>query len=157
MIKILFICHGNICRSPMAEFVMKDLVSKENLENEFYIESAATSAGEIGNGIYPPAREQLVKHNINGFKSKTARQVRKSDYDEFDYLIIMDEENEYGLRRIVGEDTDNKIHKLLEFAEDDKLKGADIDDPWYTREFDRCFDEIESGCRGLLLYLIENM
>ena len=153
MIKILFICHGNICRSPMAEFIMKDLVSKENLEDEYYIESAATSAGEIGNGIYPPAREQLVKHNISGFKSKTARQVRKSDYDEFDYLIIMDEENMHGLRRIAGEDTDNKIHKLLEFVEDDKLKGTDIDDPWYTREFGLCFNQIESGCRGLLAYL----
>ena len=137
----------------MAEFVMKDLISKENLENEFYIESAATSVEEIGNGIYPPAREQLVKHNINGFKSKTARQVRKSDYDEFDYLIIMDEENMHGLRRIVGEDTDNKIHKLLEFAEDDKLKDTDIDDPWYTGEFGFCFNQIESGCRGLLAYL----
>ena len=153
MIKILFICHGNICRSPMAEFVMKDLVAKEKLEDKFCIESAATSAEEIGNGIYPQAREQLVKHNISGHKNKTARQIEKSDYDEFDYLIIMDQENEHSLRRIFREDGDNKIHKLLEFAEDDKIKGADIDDPWYTREFGLCFDEIESGCKGLLDYL----
>ena len=137
----------------MAEFIMKDLVAKESLEDKIYIESAATSSEEIGNGIYPQAREQLVKHNIGGYKAKTARKVQKSDYDEFDYLIIMDEENDRWLRRIVEEDTDNKIHKLLEFAEDDKLKDTDIDDPWYTREFGRCFDEIEEGCKGLLAYL----
>ena len=153
MRKILFICHGNICRSPMAEFVMKDLVAKEKLNNKFYIESAATSAEEIGNGIYPQAREQLAKHNISGYKNKTARQIKQSDYDEFDYLIIMDDENEHSIRRILGEDRDNKIHKLLEFAEDDKLKGTDIDDPWYTRKFGLCFDEIENGCKGLLTYL----
>ena len=157
MIKILFICHGNICRSPMAEFIMKDLVQKENFENEIYVESAATSAEELGNGIYPQAREQLVKHNIGGYKGKTARQVRKSDYDEFDYLIIMDEENSYGLRRIVGEDKDKKIYKILDFAEDKNLKGNDVDDPWYTREFDLCFDEIEKGCEGLLLHLKEEL
>ena len=153
--KILFICHGNICRSPMAEFVMKDLVKKENLENEIYIESAATSAEEIGNGIYPNAREQLTKHNIGGFKDKRARQVKKSDYDEFDYLIIMDEENKYGLKRIVGEDRNNKIYKMLGFVDDEKLKGKDVDDPWYTRDFDLCFEEIEMGCEGLLLHLKE--
>ena len=157
MIKILFICHGNICRSPMAEFIMKDLAQKENFENEIYVESAATSAEELGNGIYPQAREQLVKHNIGGYKGKTARQVRKSDYDEFDYLIIMDEENSYGLRRIVGEDKDKKIYKILDFAEDKNLKGNDVDDPWYTREFDLCFSEIEKGCEGLLLHLKEEL
>lgn len=157
MIKILFICHGNICRSPMAEFIMKDFVEKENLETEFYIESAATSTEEIGNGIYPQAREQLIKHNIGGYKGKTARQVRKSDYDEFDYLIIMDEENRYGLRRIVGEDVDNKIYKMLGFVEDKNLKGNDVDDPWYTREFGLCFGEIEKGCEGLLDFLKNNL
>ena len=157
MIKILFICHGNICRSPMAEFIMKDLVQKENLENEIHVESAATSAEELGNGVYPQAREQLVKHNIGGYKDKIARQVRKSDYDEFDYLIIMDEENSYGLRRIVGEDKDKKIYKILDFAEDKNLKGNDVDDPWYTREFSLCFDEIEKGCEGLLNFLKNNL
>ena len=157
MIKILFICHGNICRSPMAEFIMKDLVKKAKLDNKIYIESAATSTEEIGNGIYPKAREQLEKHNIGGYKDKTSRQVRKTDYEEFDYLIIMDEENRHGLKRIVGEDIDSKIYKLLDFVDDGNLKGKDVDDPWYTREFGRSFSEIEKGCEAFLLYLKENM
>lgn len=148
--KILFICHGNICRSPMAEFIMKSKT------NDYYVESAATSTEEIGNGVYPQAREQLIKHNIGGFKEKRARQVKKSDYDNFDYLIIMDEENRYGLERIVGKDNDNKIYKLLDFSNDEKLKGNDIDDPWYTRDFDLCFDEINKGCDGLIDYLETN-
>ena len=155
MVKVLFICHGNICRSPMAEFIMKDLAKKENLENEIYVESAATSTEEIGNGIYPQAREQLIKHNIGGYNGKTARQVRKSDYDEFDYLIIMDEENQHGLKRIVGDDKNHKIHKMLDFADGEELKGKDVDDPWYTRNFDLCYDEIVKGCEGLLSHLKE--
>lgn len=137
----------------MAEFIMKDILKKEKLENEFYVESAATSAEEIGNGVYPQAREQLIKHNIGGYKGKTARQVRKSDYDEFDYLIIMDEENQYGLKRIVGDDKNHKMHKMLDFADDEELKGKDVDDPWYTRDFDLCYDEIVKGCEGLLSHL----
>lgn len=151
--KVLFICHGNICRSPMAEFIMKEIVKKENLENEIYVESAATSAEEIGNSIYPNAREQLIKHNIGGFKDKRARQVRKTDYDEFDYLIIMDEENRYGLKRIVGDDCDNKIYKILDFVNDESLKGQDVDDPWYTRDFDTAFNQIEMGCERLIKFL----
>lgn len=145
--KILFICHGNICRSPMAEFIMKSKT------DDYYVESAATTTEEIGNGIYPNAREQLIKHNISGFKDKRARQVRKSDYDEFDYLIIMDEENRYGLKRIVGEDIDNKIFKILNFVEEENLKGQDVDDPWYTRDFDTAFSQIEKGCEGLMDFL----
>lgn len=156
-IKILFICHGNICRSPMAEFIMKDIVKKNNVENQFNIESAATSAEEVGNSIYPNAREQLIKHNIGGFKDKRARQVRKSDYDEFDYLIIMDEENRYGLERISGRDSESKISKLLDFVDDEKIKGQDIDDPWYTRDFDLTYDEIKKGCEGLLKFLNANI
>lgn len=149
-VKILFICHGNICRSPMAEFIMKSKT------DEFYIESAATSTEEIGNGIYPQAREQLIKHGIVGFKDKRARQVRKSDYDEFDYLIIMDEENRRGLERIVGKDRDNKIYKMLDFVDDESLKGRDVADPWYTRDFNKSFEEIEKGCEGLLSYIQQN-
>ena len=157
MIKVLFICHGNICRSPMAEFLFKDIVRNENLEKDIYVESAATSTEEIGNGIYPKAREQLASHNISGYKDKTARQVIKSDYEEFDYLIIMDEENRHGLKRIVGDDSDSKIFKLLDFVDDENYKGKDVDDPWYTREFGRCFDEIKKGCEAFLSYLKENM
>ena len=149
-VKILFICHGNICRSPMAEFIMKSKT------DEYYIESAATSTEEIGNGIYPQAREQLIKHGIGGFKDKRARQVRKSDYDEFDYLIIMDEENRRGLERIVGKDPDNKIYKMLDFVDDESLKGRDVADPWYTRDFGKSFEEIEKGCEGLLSYIQQN-
>lgn len=149
-VKILFICHGNICRSPMAEFIMKSKT------DEYYIESAATSTEEIGNGIYPQAREQLIKHGIGGFKDKRARQVRKSDYDEFDYLIIMDEENRRGLERIVGKDPDNKIYKMLDFVDDESLKGRDVADPWYTRDFNKSFEEIEKGCEGLLRFIREN-
>lgn len=149
-VKILFICHGNICRSPMAEFIMKSKT------DEYYIESAATSTEEIGNGIYPPAREQLIKHGISGFKDKRARQVRKSDYDEFDYLIIMDEENRRGLERIVGKDPDNKIYKMLDFVDVESLKGRDVADPWYTRDFNKSFDEIEKGCEGLLMFIRGN-
>ena len=141
----------------MAEFIMKEIVKRDNLENEIYIESAATSTEEVGNSIYPNAREQLIKHNIGGFKDKSARQVRRSDYNDFDYLIIMDEENYYGLKRIVGEDHDNKIYKILDFVSDENLKGHDVDDPWYTRDFDLCFDEIEKGCEGMLSHLKEEL
>ena len=136
---------------------MKEIVKRDNLENEIYIESAATSTEEVGNSIYPNAREQLIKHNIGGFKDKSARQVRRSDYNDFDYLIIMDEENYYGLKRIVGEDHDNKIYKILDFVSDENLKGHDVDDPWYTRDFDLCFDEIEKGCEGMLSHLKEEL
>ena len=135
----------------MAEFIMKSKTE------DFYIESAATSTEEIGNSIYPLACEQLSKHKIGGFKDKRARQVNKFDYDKFDYLIIMEEENRYSLKRIVGEDVDNKIYKLLDFVNDKKLKGKDIDDPWYTRDFALCFDEIEKGCEGLKEFLKSKM
>ena len=150
MKKILFICHGNICRSPMAEFILKSKTK------DCYVESAATSTEEIGSHIYPKACEQLVKHGIKNFENKRARQVKKSDYEEFDFLIIMDEENRYGLKRIVGEDKEHKIYKLLDFVEDEYLKGLDIDDPWYTRDFDRSYNEIEKGCDGLIKFIHNN-
>ena len=131
----------------MAEYIMKSLTT------DYYIESAATSLGEVGNSIYPQAKEQLVKHGISGFKDKRARQVKKTDYEEFDYLIIMDEENKYGLERIIGKDINNKVYKILDFVNDADKKGQDVDDPWYTRDFDKCFDEIKNGCEGLLQFL----
>ena len=115
MIRILFICHGNICRSPMAEFVMKDLVKRAGLEHQFQIASAATSTEEIGNPVYPPAREKLAEHGIS-CRGKTARQVTRSDYDAYDLLIGMDQANLRNLRRICGGDPEGKIHLLLEYA-----------------------------------------
>lgn len=145
MINILFVCHGNICRSPMAEFIMKDLVKNRN---NFYIESKATSYEEIGNTIYPPAKRVLSKHNIR-FEERSARRIEKSDYEKFDYIIIMDSNNERNIMRIIDGDPKNKVHKLLYYIGSDK----DISDPWYTGMFDECFLEIEKGCKALLNYI----
>ena len=145
MINILFICHGNICRSPMAEFVMKDLVKKAGLESRFHIESAATSTEEIGNPVYPPARRKLAEHSI-GCAGKTSRQLTKADYDQYDLLIGMDGANLRNMRRICGGDRDGKICLLMEYAG----RPDDVADPWYTRDFDTAWSDIEEGCRGLL-------
>jgi len=145
MIKVLFICHGNICRSTMAEFVMKNLVAKAGCEHEFYIESAATSREEIGNDTHPGTKRKLTQMGVP-FSRRRARQVTKADYDEFDYLIIMDQENLRGLNRIIGGDPDNKVYKLLEFAG----KSGDIADPWYTGNFDETWDDVLEGCEALL-------
>ncbi len=157
MIKVLFICHGNICRSPMAEFIMKDLVRRMGLSDQFYIASAATSNEEIwqnrggvpiGNPVYPPARETLTRHGIGGFEGKRAVQLTKQDYDAYDYLIGMDGQNIRNMERVFGR-KGGKIHKLLEFAGSD----ADVADPWYTRDFDRTYEDVLMGCKGLLDYL----
>ena len=157
MTKILFICYGNICRSVMAEFVMKDLIKKQNIEKDFYIESAAVSTEEIGNHIYPLAKDCLYRHGIHNkeINEKRARQLTKKDYQEFDYLIIAEESNRRMALKLVGEDVDNKINKLLDFAEDSDLRDQDIDDPWYTRNFDKAYNDIVAGCKGLLKYLQE--
>ena len=115
MTRVLFICHGNICRSPMAEFVMKDLVKKAGLESQFHIESAATSTEEIGNPVYPPARRKLAEHGID-CTGKTARQLKNRDYDQFDLLIGMDKANLRNMYRICGGDFDGKLHLLMEYA-----------------------------------------
>ena len=146
MMKILFVCHGNICRSPMGEFIMKDLVKKAGLEKEFDIASAATSMEELGNPVYPNARRKLAEHGIN-CAGKTARQLTKADYGRWDLLLGMDQANIRNMRRICGGDPDGKIHLLLEYA---GRPGEDVDDPWYTRDFESAWRDIEAGCRGLL-------
>ena len=146
MMKILFVCHGNICRSPMGEFIMKDLVKKARMEKEFDIASAATSMEELGNPVYPNARRKLAEHGI-GCAGKTARQLTKADYGRWDLLLGMDQANIRNMRRICGGDPDGKIHLLLEYA---GRPGEDVDDPWYTRDFETAWRDIEAGCRGML-------
>ena len=148
MIKILFICHGNICRSPMAEFIFKDLTAKRGLSDRFHIESAAVSSEEIGNPVYPPAKAELARHGIY-CGGKTARKIRKTDYEEFDYLIAMEGSNIRNMKREFPQDPKHKIFRLLDVAEHPK----DIEDPWYTRQFDVAYREIEAGCTALLAYL----
>ena len=141
MIKVLFICWGNICRSPMAEFVMKDMVEKRGIEHDFHIESAATSTEEIGNPVYPPARAELAKHGIS-CKGKTARQLRRDDYDKWDYIIGMEKLNMSYMHRILGGDPENKVCLLMDFTG----RAEDIDDPWYTGDFGGVYKQIERGC-----------
>ena len=148
MIKILFVCHGNICRSPMAEFVMKDLVRKAGLESQFHIASAATSAEEIGNPVYPPARRKLAEHGIN-CSGKTARQLTRADYDRYDLLIGMDNANLRNMRRICGGDSDGKVRLLLEFTG----RSGEVADPWYTGDFETTWRDVLEGCSGLLSHL----
>ncbi len=145
MIKILFVCHGNICRSPIAEYVMKDLVQKEHIESGFEIASAATSTEELGNPVYPPARDELRRHGIS-CSGHHARQVTKSDYDYYDYLIVMDRMNVRNLFRIIGSDPEGKVSMLRSFA---GIQG-DIEDPWYTGAFGKVFEQILEGCQALL-------
>lgn len=148
MIKILFICHGNICRSPMAEFVMKDLVRKAGRVEEFSIASAATSTEEIGNPVYPPARRMLAAHGID-CTGKTARQLRKSDYAQYDYLIGMDQANFRNMQRMCGGDPDGKIHLLLDFTD----RPGQVADPWYTGDFQATWEDVLEGCEGLLRHI----
>ncbi len=145
MIKILFICHGNICRSPMAEFVMKDMVKKAGLESRFQIASAATSTEEIGNPVHRGTREKLRQVGIS-CAGKTARQLTRSDYAAYDYLIGMDTWNIRNMHRMLGGDPDKKIYKLLEFAG----STQDVADPWYTGDFETTYRDVVAGCQGLL-------
>lgn len=147
MKRILFVCHGNICRSPMAEFIMKDLVEKRGLSNEFYIESAATSTEEIGNCVYPPARRKLAEHGIK-CDGKTARQMTMKDYKTFDLIICMDDWNIRNISHIIGVDTDNKVHKLMDYTD----RPGDVADPWYTGNFEATWRDCLEGCTGLLNY-----
>ena len=148
MTSILFICHGNICRSPMAEFVMKDLVKQAGLEARFHIESAATSTEEIGNPVYPPARRKLAEHGID-CAGKTARQLTRADCDRFDLLVGMDRANLRNMRRICGEDRAGKLSLLMDYTD----CPGDIADPWYTGDFEATWRDVLAGCQGLLSQL----
>lgn len=155
MIKVLFCCHGNICRSPMAEFVMKDLVDRKNLSQEFFIASAATSTEEIWNGIgnpvYPPARKKLAEHGIS-CEGKRAVQLQGTDYQKYDFIIGMDSANIRNMKRMLGGDPESRICKLLSFAGSER----DISDPWYTGDFDATYRDVLEGCEALLRHLAES-
>lgn len=145
MIKILFVCHGNICRSTMAEFVMKDLVRKAGLSDKFIINSVATSREEIGSDTHYGTKAKLREMNIP-FTKRKAVQVTKRDYDMYDYIIVMDNNNLRNLKYIIGEDTQHKVYKMMSFAGENR----DVKDPWYTGIFDETYADIDKGCRALL-------
>lgn len=149
MIKIMLVCHGNICRSPMAEFILKDLAKKQGKEKDFIIKSSATSTEEIWNGrgnpVYPPAKAELAKHGIS-CEGKRAVQLKKDDYDKYDLFIGMDSANIRNMHRILGADPEGKIRKLMDYTD----RGGDVADPWYTRSFDVTYRDVLAGCEGLL-------
>lgn len=155
MTKIMFVCHGNICRSPMAEFVMKKLVAERGLEKSFFIKSAATHTDEIWNGrgnpIYPPAREQLVKHSVPFDEGKRATLLTKDDFDSFDLFVGMDDENIRYMNRIFGTYNSEKCVKLMNYTG----RGGNVSDPWYTRDFERAYNDILVGCQALLEHITE--
>ena len=154
MIRVLFVCWGNICRSPMAEFILKDMVEKEGLSDQFLIASAATSSEEIWNGkgnpVYPPARQELAAHGIS-CQGKRAVQLCKADYEKYDYIIGMEQMNIRYIHRILGKDPEHKVSKLMSFTQE----GGDIADPWYSGDFHGVYGQISRGCKGLLDYLKE--
>ena len=150
MTRILFVCHGNICRSVGAQYILQDLVNRNKLAKDFLIDSAATSTEEIGNLIYPPMKAALERAHIP-IGTHRARQLRREDYSLYDLFIGMDEENEYYMRQILGEDPDSKIHYLMEYTDSPE---EIIEDPWYTRKFDHCTDQLKRGCQGLLSHLV---
>ena len=151
MISVLFVCHGNICRSPMAEFLFKNYLNKKGVLDKFYVDSKATSREEIGNGVYPGAKKILDKYNID-YSHKRASQIDKYDYNKFDYIIAMDEYNMYNIERIFGKDINNKVHLLLSFAG----ISRDISDPWYTGNFIQTEKDILLGIDAFYKYLINN-
>ena len=152
MIKILFVCHGNICRSPMAEFVFKNLVKTKKLEEKFEIASAATSTEEIGNGVYPPVRELLNRLGIS-CKGKQARQITKADLDYYDYIILMDNNNIYNFNYLFPNADNSKVHLLMDFTGN---KGQEVADPWYTRDFNKTYTDVLKGCNALLDFCLKN-
>ena len=147
MIKIMFVCHGNICRSPMAEFVMRDFIEKEGLSSEITVASSATSREEIGNDIHHGTRRILEKHHIP-FEKRQAVQITRADYEAYDYIIAMDTWNIRNLHRIIGDDAQNKVFLLMDF-----VCGGEVADPWYTGDFDITYQDITAGCTGLLQHI----
>lgn len=145
MIKIQFICHGNICRSPMAEFIMKELVKAIGISDKFRITSAATSQEEIGNGVYPPVKKLLNSYHID-CSEKTARQISREDIENNDYIIVMEDYNLRNLYYLYPDIDKSKVYKLLDFTD----TPGNIDDPWYTGEFKSAFDQILKGCKALI-------
>ena len=150
--RILFICHGNICRSPMAEYIMKELVKREGVASDWEIESAAVSREEIGNPVYPPARRKLAEYGIRS-DGHHARRIERSDYEKYDYLIGMDQSNIRNMTRIAGGDPEKKIYKLMEFTG----SGRDVADPWYTGDFEATYRDVSEGCQALLEKLKGNL
>ena len=148
MIKVMFVCLGNICRSPMAEFIFKDMVKKQGLDKGFYIKSSATSYEEIGNDIHYGAKDKLIQKGIP-FEKRKATLLKLDDYKKYDYIIGMEESNIRNIKRIVGEDTENKIYRLLDFSNNPR----DIADPWYTGNFEVTYNDIVEGCIGFLRFL----
>lgn len=148
MIRIMFVCHGNICRSPMAEFVLKDMIKKEKLEDEFYIVSSATSTEEIGNPVHGGTTQVLEKLGIST-RGKYAVQLNSNDYNKYDYFIGMDSANVRNMNRMFKHDNEQKICKLLAFVD----SNDDVDDPWYTGKFDKTYEDVARGCKGLLDYI----
>lgn len=145
MTKVLFVCHGNICRSPMAEFILKDMVKKAGVDKEFEIKSAATSTEEIGNPVYPPARAKLAEHDIS-CKGKKAVQMTKEDYEYYDYIIAMDRHNLRNMKRFIGNDEKKKVSLMMDYTD----RCGDVADPWYTGDFETTWKDIYEGCRGFL-------
>lgn len=145
MIKILFVCHGNICRSPMAEFIFKDMTEKAGVSELFYVESRATSTEELGNPVYPPAKAELSRHGIS-CEGKRSRQMSRQDYEDFDYIFVMDDRNLKNIRYNIGEDDKNKIHKLLDYCG----IGGDVPDPWYHGNYDAVYNSISSACETII-------
>ena len=144
MIKVLFVCHGNICRSPMAEFLFKDMVKKMGLSDRFHIESAATSCEEIGNPVHPGTRKKLAEYGISA-SGKTAIRMTSRDYENYDYIIAMDSYNLRNMKPFVGDDPEGKVHLLLDFAD-----GGEVADPWYTGNFDETYNDIMKGLEGFI-------
>ncbi len=149
MKRIMFVCHGNICRSPMAEFVFKDLIAKAKAENRFFVASSATSTEEIGNPVYPPARAELARHGITA-EGKRAVRLERLDYGNYDLFVGMDSANIHNMHRLFGSDPENKVVKLLDF-----VNGGDVADPWYTGNFEVTYRDVLQGCEALLKTLMD--